>query len=141
MISLTTIIMAAVFTVILLLVSLFVPNPITWVMTLILGALLYFVLWPQYQGQQQAVRQGVEIQAAVQEVRHWNRKQSDTTVDRYEIIAVAPNPNTGNIQQFVSPPMAEDPAPYVGDSVKVTVDWSNPKAYVMDVSFLPFKVE
>ena len=36
--------------------------------------------------------------------------------------------------------MGEDPAPYLGNSIKVTVDWSNPKAYVMDISFLPFAV-
>ena len=140
MLSLTTLIIAAVFFIILLLVSIFVPNPITWLMTLALGAVFYFILWPKYQGQQQAVRQGVEIQAAVQEVRHWNQKRSDTIVDRYEIIAVAPNPQNGKMQQFVSPPMGEDPAPYLGNSIKVTVDWSNPKGYVMDISFLPFAV-
>ena len=36
--------------------------------------------------------------------------------------------------------MGEDPAPYLGNSIKVTVDWANPKAYVMDISFLPFAV-
>jgi len=66
MLSITTLIIAAVFFIILLLVSIFVPNPITWLMTLALGAVFYFILWPKYQGQQQAVRQGVEIQAAVQ---------------------------------------------------------------------------
>ena len=64
MLSITTLIIAAVFFIILLLVSIFVPNPITWLMTLALGAVFYFILWPKYQGQQQAVRQGVEIQAA-----------------------------------------------------------------------------
>ncbi|MDO5638255.1 MAG: hypothetical protein Q4G28_00100 [Neisseria sp.] len=141
MLSLTTIIIAAVIAVVFLLISIFLPNPITWLFTLAIAAAIYFYMWPKYQAQQQAVQQGIEIQAAVQEVRHWNRKRSDTTVDRYEIVAVAPNPFNGNIQQFVSPPMETDPAPYLGDSVKVTVDWSNPKAYVMDVSFLPFKVE
>ncbi|MFV2029424.1 hypothetical protein [Neisseria sp. S1] len=141
MISLTTLIIAAVFTIVLLLVSLALPNPITWLMTIAMGALLYFVLWPKYDGQQQAAQYGVKIQAAVQEVRHWNQKRSETVVDRYEIIAVAPNPNTGKIQQFVSPPMGEDPAPYLADSVQVTVDWQNPEAYIMDLSFLPFKVE
>ena len=76
----------------------------------------------------------------MQEVRHWNQKRSDTIVDRYEIIAGAPNPQNGKMQQFVSPPMGEDPAPYLGNSIKVTVDWANPKAYVMDISFLPFAV-
>lgn len=141
MLSLTTLIVAAVIALVFLLLSIFLPNPITWLFTLAIAAAMYFYMWPKYQAQQQAVQQGVEIQAAVQEVRHWNQKRSDTTVDRYEIVAVAPNPNNGNIQQFVSPPMGEDPQPYLGDSVKVTVDWSNPKAYVMDVSFLPFKVE
>ena len=141
MISLTTIIVAAAVAVVFLLISIFLPNPITWLFTLGIAAAIYFFMWPKYEAQQQAVRQGVEIQAAVQEVRHWNQKRSDTTVDRYEIVALAPNPNNGNMQQFVSPPMDEDPSPYVGDSVNVTVDWSNPKAYVMDVSFLPFKVE
>ena len=58
MLSITTLIIAAVFFIILLLVSIFVPNPITWLMTLALGAVFYFILWPKYQGQQQAVRQG-----------------------------------------------------------------------------------
>ena len=38
MLSITTLIIAAVFFIILLLVSIFVPNPITWLMTLALGA-------------------------------------------------------------------------------------------------------
>lgn len=53
---------------------------------------------PKYQGQQQAMAHGEVIEAAVSEVRHWNRKQSDTIIDRYEIIALAPNPNTGNAE-------------------------------------------
>lgn len=140
MISLTTIVIAACVTVALLVVTLFVPNPITGIMTLILGALIYFMLWPKYEGGQQAVARGVEVRAAVQEVRHWNRGTRNSQGDRYEIIAVAPNPANGKIQQFVSPPMTTDPQPYLEDTVTVKVDWSNPDAYVMDVSFLPFKV-
>lgn len=141
MISLTTLIIAGAFTIILLLVSIFFPNPITWIMTLILGAVFYFILLPGYQGQQQAVYQGETITAAVQEVREWSRKQGDGNyIDQYEIIAVAPNPETGAMYTFVSPPMKQNPKPYLGDTVNVTVEWSNPKAYVMDLSFLPFAV-
>ena len=39
MLSITTLIIAAVFFIILLLVSIFVPNPITWLMTLALGGI------------------------------------------------------------------------------------------------------
>lgn len=140
MISLTTIIIAAAVTLGLLAITLVAPNPITGIMTLVFGALIYFVLWPKYEGGQQAVRYGVEVQAAVAEVRHWNSGSSDNPSDKYEIIALAPNPESGRIQEFVSPPMTRDPQPYLGDTVTVKVDWSNPKAYVMDVSFLPFKV-
>lgn len=140
MISMTTIIIASVIAVALLLVTLVAPNPITAVMALIVGALIYFVLWPKYEGGQQAMKSGIEIQAAVQEVRHWNSGSNNSPVDKYEIIAVAPNPNNGEIQQFVSPPMTTDPTPYLSDRIKVNVDWTNPKAYVMDVSFLPFAV-
>lgn len=141
MISLTTLVIAGIFVLALFLISIFAPNPITWIMTLAFGAVFFFILLPKYQGEQQAVRQGVKIQAAVQEVRSWSRKTGDGNyIDQYEIIAVAPNPENGKIQQFVSPPMSQNPQPYLGDSIKVTVDWSNPKAYVMDLSFLPFKV-
>ncbi len=140
MISLTTLIIAGAITLCLLLVSLALPNPITWLMTLAMGAVWLFILLPKYQGEQQAVQQGVVIQAAVQEVRQWSRKQSDTYIDFYEIIAVAPNPNSGEMYTFVSPPMRDNPQPYLGNTVAVTVVWSNPKAYVMDLSFLPFKV-
>ena len=111
MLSLTTIIIAAAVALVFLLISIFLPNPITWLFTLGIAAAIYFFMWPKYEAQQQAVRQGVEIQAAVQEVRHWNQKRSDTTVDRYEIVAIAPNPNNANIQQLVSPPLAGGPAP------------------------------
>ncbi len=141
MISLTTLIIAGVLLAAALIASVLVPNPITWLITLVLGGLFFFILLPKYQGEQQAVKSGVEIQAAVQEVREWSRKTGDGNyIDQYEIIAVAPNPHNGKIQTFVSPPMAQNPKPYLGDSVKVKVDWSNPKAYVMDLSFLPFKV-
>lgn len=140
MISLTTIIIAAVVVLALLVITLVAPNPITGIMALIFGALLYFVLWPKYEGGRQAAASGVEIQVAVQEVRHWHSGGSDRPVDKYEIIALAPNPTNGRMQQFVSPPMTRDPQPYLGDTVTVKVDWSNPKAYIMDVSFLPFKV-
>lgn len=140
MITLTTLIIAAAAVIGLLILCFVLPHPITWLMTLIMIALTLFILWPKYQGQQQAMANGEIIEAAVSEVRHWNRKQSDTIVDRYEIIALAPNPHTGKMQKFVSPPMSADPAPYLGDTVKVKVDWSNPNAYVMDISFLPFPV-
>lgn len=140
MISLTTLVIAATFTVLLLLISIFMPNPITWLMTLILGAVTALILWPQYQGQQQAKQSGTEITAAVQEVRQWTQKSGEHYIDKYEILAVAPNPNTSQMQTFVSPPMTTDPSPYLGNTVKVTVDWQNPKAYIMDLSFLPFPV-
>lgn len=138
--TLTTIIIAVAVTLALLVITLVAPNPITGVMTLIFAALVYFVLWPKYQGTQQAEAYGVEIQAAVQEVRHWNSGSSERPVDKYEILALAPNPNTGKMQQFVSPPMTTDPTPYLKDTVTVKVDWRNPKVYIMDVSFLPFAV-
>lgn len=137
MLSLTTLIIAAVIIIALLLVSIFIPNPITWLMTVVLGAVFWFILLPNYQGQQQAQTQGVVVQAAVSEVREWSRKQGDQYQDRYEIIALAPHPDTGNMVTFTSPPLNENPKPYLGDTVQVQVDWSNPKAYVMDLSFLP----
>lgn len=141
MISLTTLVIAGVLFVIALLAGFFVPHPITWLVALILGGILFFILLPKYQGQQQAISNGVEAQAAVQEVREWSRKTGDGNyIDQYEIIAVAPNPDNGQIYTFVSPPMGQDPKPYLKDSITVKVDWSNPKAYVMDLSFLPFKV-
>lgn len=141
MISLTTLIIAGVLLAAALIASVLVPNPVTWLATLVLGGLFFFILLPKYQGGQQAVKSGVEIQAAVQEVRQWSRKAGGGNyIDQYEIIATAPNPHNGKVQTFVSPPMAEDPGPYLDGSVKVRVDWSNPKAYVMDLSFLPFKV-
>lgn len=139
--SLTTIIIAVAVTVVLLLITFIAPNPITGIMTLVFAALIYFVLWPKYDGGRQAQAHGVEIQAAVQEVRHWNGGSSDNPKDKYEIIALAPNPENGRMQQFVSPPMTTDPQPYLKDTVTVKVDWSNPKAYIMDLSFLPFKVD
>ncbi len=140
MLSLTTIIIAVAVTAVLLVITLVAPNPITGIMALVFGALIYFVLWPKYEGGQQAQAQGVEIQAAVQEVRHWNSGMRNSQGDKYEIIALAPNPYNGKMQQFVSPPMTTDPEPYLQDTVTVKVDWSNPKAYIMDLSFLPFKV-
>ncbi|MCF7530547.1 hypothetical protein ACOR62_10165 [Neisseria lisongii] len=140
MITLTTIVIAVVFTLALLIATFVAPNPITGVLALVMGALVYFVLWPKYEGGQLALSQGVEIQAAVQEVRHWN-VGGDVGGDKYEILAVAPRPDNGQIQQFVSPPMTTDPQPYLGDTVSVTVDWSHPQAYIMDLSFLPFRVD
>ncbi|QEY23919.1 hypothetical protein [Neisseria animalis] len=140
MISLTTIIIALVITFALLVITFVAPNPISGIMAVVFGALIYFVLWPKYEGGKQAQASGVEIQAAVQEVRHWNSGSRNSQGDKYEIIAVAPNPLNGNIQQFVSPPMTTDPEPYLGETVTVKVDWRNPKAYIMDVSFLPFQV-
>ena len=141
MISIATVVIAAVLAAALLIITFVAPNPFTLVGTLIVGGALFFYIWPKYQAQHQAMRQGVTIQAAVQEVRHWNQKHTDEIEDNYEIVAVAPNPQNGKIQKFVSPPMQQDPQPYLGNSVKVTVDWSNPLAYVMDLSFLPFKVQ
>ena len=140
MISFTTILIAAAIAIVLLGITLVAPNPITGIMALIVGALIYFVLWPKYEGGQQALARGEEIQAAVQEVRHWNSGSKNSQGDKYEIIAIAPNPNNGKMQEFVSPPMTQDPQPYLQDTVAVRVDWSNPKAYIMDVSFLPVKV-
>lgn len=140
MLSLTTMMIAVAVTAVLLLITLLAPNPITGIMALVFGALIYFVLWPKYEGGRQAQAHGVAVQAAVQEVRHWNSGSSDRPLDKYEIIALAPNPNNGRMQQFVSPPMTTDPEPYLQDTVTVKVDWSNPHAYIMDLSFLPFKV-
>lgn len=141
MISLTTLIIAGGLFLAALLAGIFFPHPMIWLCTLILGGILFFVLLPKYQGQQQAAGYGVEIQAAVQEVREWSRKTGDGDyIDRYEIIAVAPNPDNGRIHTFVSPPMSRNPKPYLKDSITVKVDWSNPEAYVMDLSFLPFDV-
>lgn len=141
MISLTTLIIAGVLLAAAVLAAVFVPHPITWLMALALGGLFFFVLLSKHQGQRQAVRQGVEIQAQVQKVRHWSHKAgSGNYIDQYEIIAAAPNPHNGSVQQFVSPPLGQNPEPYLDGSVKVKVDWSNPKAYVMDLSFLPFAV-
>ncbi len=142
MISLTTLIIAGGFLLVLLLVSIFVPNPITWIMTLVLGAVFWFILLPKYQGEQQAVAQGVVISAAVSEVKSWSRKQGDGNYqDWYEVVALATHPETGKLQTFTSAPMKHDPTPYLGETVQVTVDWSNPKAYVMDLSFLPHPPE
>lgn len=141
MISFTTLVIAGILFVIALLAGIFLPHPITWISALILGGILFFILLPKYQGQQQAISHGVEIQAAIQEVREWSRKTGDGDyVDRYEIIAVAPNPDNGEMYTFVSPPMGQDPKPYLKDRITVKVDWSNPKAYTMDLSFLPFQV-
>ncbi|STZ77215.1 hypothetical protein [Bergeriella denitrificans] len=140
MITLTTIIIALAVTFILLVVTFVAPNPVSGIMAVVFAALIYFVLWPKYEGGQQAQAHGTEIQAAVQEVRHWNSGSKNSQGDKYEIIAVAPNPYDGKMRQFVSPPMTTDPEPYLGDTVTVKVDWRNPKAYVMDVSFLPFQV-
>lgn len=139
MISLTTILIASGIVAVLLGITLVSKSPIIGGLALIMGALVYFVLWPKYEGGQQAMTHGVEIQAAVQEVRHWNRG-GDRGGDKYEILAIAPNPNNGKMQQFVSPPMTQDPQAYLSDSVTVKVDWDNPQAYVMDLSFLPFAV-
>ncbi|WP_274571813.1 hypothetical protein [Neisseria leonii] len=138
MISLTALVIVGVILLALLLAGIFVPNPITWIMTLLLGAVFWFVLLPKYQGEQQAVTQGVVVRAAVSEVRSWSRKQGDGDYqDWYEVLAMAANPETGKLQTFVSAPMKDDPAPYLGETVEVKVDWRNPKAYVMDLSFLP----
>ena len=88
------------------------------------------------------MRHGTEVQAAVQEVRSWSRKTGDGNyIDQYEIVAVAPHPDNGRIYTFVSPPMGQNPQPYLGSGrIAVKVDWNNPKSYVVDVSFLPFPV-
>lgn len=138
--TLTTLVIAGVFMVVAILAAIFVPHPITWVASLILGGLFFFVLLPKYKGQQQAVMQGVEIQATVQEVRTWSRKKGDDYINRYEVIATAHNPETAEIVRFVSPPMEQNPKPYLSEYVTVKVDWSNPNAYVMDLSFLPFAI-
>lgn len=141
MISLTTLIIAGILLAVALAVSVLVPNPAAWLAALVLGGLFFFILLPKYQGERQALENGTEIRAAVQEVRHWSRRTGDGDyIDRYEIVAVAPNPGNGKIQTFVSPPMAQNPGPYLSGSVNVKVDWSKPEAYVMDLSFLPFKV-
>lgn len=138
MISLTTLLIAGGLLVGLVVLSMALPHPITWLATAIMGGILFFILVPKYQGQQQALQQGVKVEAAVQEVRHWSPSNKNQPRDKYEIVAVAPNPYNGTIQTFVSPPMLKDPQPYLGQTVTVTVDWQNPKAYVMDLSFLPF---
>ena len=140
MITLTTLIIAGILTVALLLLSMALPHPITWIGPLIMCGILFFILLPKYQAQQQAVQQGVMVQAAVQQVREWKQKHNDDVRYRYEILAVAPNPSTGKMQTFISPPLSEDPQPYLEQTVTVKVDWNHPKAYVMDVSFLPFEV-
>lgn len=138
MISLTTLFIAGAVILALLLVSIVIPNPITWLMTLAMGAVFWFYLWPQYQGEQQAVRQGETVRAAVGEVREWSRKQGDgNSVERYQIVAMALNPHNGKMHTFTSPPLNENPKPYLGDTVNVLVDWQSPQAYVMDLSFLP----
>ncbi|MCS4533909.1 hypothetical protein [Neisseria montereyensis] len=140
MITLTTLVIAGVFLIAAILAAIFVPHPITWLATIILGGLFFFILLPKYKGQQQAIAQGVEIQAMVEEVRTWRRKVSDHYANRYEIIASAHHPQTGEMVRFVSPPMEQNPEPYLSEYITVKVDWSNPNAYVMDLSFLPFAI-
>lgn len=140
MITLTTLIIAGLLAFALLVASFILPHPASWLATLAMGGVFFLVLLPKYQGQQQALAQGTVIQAEVVDVRQWDRKQQDQLVDYYEIIAQATNPRTGNRQQFVSPPLPADPKPYLHRTVRVTVDWNHPKAYIMDISFLPFKV-
>ncbi|MFC3875272.1 hypothetical protein [Neisseria musculi] len=87
------------------------------------------------------MKNGVAAQAVVRGVREWSRKTGNSGyIDQYEIIAAAANPHHGNIQTFAGPPMAQNPKPYLGRSVRVKVDGLNHKACVMDLSFLPFKV-
>ncbi|MDO5059331.1 MAG: hypothetical protein Q4D82_05245 [Neisseria sp.] len=138
MITLTTLIIAGAILAACVLASFFVPHPVVWIATLIMGITFFVGLLPRYQGEQQALQSGVTVSAAVSEVRHWSRKSGDGNyTDQYEILALAPHPETGEMRQFVSPPLNEDPAPHLGESVNITVDWQNPKAYVMDLSFLP----
>lgn len=114
------------------------PHPITWLMAAIMALVFFLILLPQYQGEQTAIAQGQSVQAAVSEVRHWQRRVGDGDyIDRYEIIALWPNPRNGQMIRFVSPPLNADPAPYLPQAISVTVDTDNPKNYVMDLSFLP----
>lgn len=136
--SIITLILAGLMLAALLVLCWALPHPLTWVMAAAMAALFFLVLLPQYQGQQQALANGQTVSAAVAEVRHWQRKVGDGNYeDKYEIIALWPNPHTGQMVRFVSPPLHQDPQTHLPAAIQVTVDTGNPKNYVMDLSFLP----
>ena len=136
--SIITLVIAALLLAALVVLCFVLPHPITWLMTAVMAALFVWVLLPRYQGEQRAMAHGQVVQAAVAEVRHWQRKVGDGNYqDQYEIIALWPHPQTGKMVRFVSPPLRQDPQAHLPPSIAVTVDINQPQNYVMDLSFLP----
>ena len=120
--------------------SITVPHPVTWLITVVLALLLVFVLWPKYQGQQQALQHGQTVQTRLKEIRHWTRKQGDGfLLDQYEIVTEWVHPQNGRHHTFVSPPLQQDPGAYTPNLIAVKVDEAQPEHYVMDLTFLPVK--
>ncbi|WP_051940455.1 hypothetical protein [Stenoxybacter acetivorans] len=138
--SLITLIVAGAVLAFFVLLCFLLPTPITWLITAAFAALFFMVLLPKYEGEQTAKKQGETVQAAVSDIRHWQMRYGDGNYqDKYEIIALWPNPRTGKMVQFISPPLLKDPKPHLLPAISVTVDTNNPRNYVMDLSFLPEK--
>ncbi|MDO4997486.1 MAG: hypothetical protein Q4E16_02430 [Neisseria sp.] len=137
MLSIISLILAALLIVASLIACYFLPHPITYLASVVLVGIFALILLPKYQQQRNALQHGERIAARVSHVRHWNQHTTNDILDRYEIIATAEHPTTGARHRFVSEPLARDPEPHLGETVTVIVDWQNPKSYVMDTSFLP----
>ena len=114
-----------------------VPHPITWLMTGVLALAIGLIIWPKYQAEQAANAQGQWVEASVVGVREWDRKIGDGNYKtQYEITAKWTHPDTQQVYQFTSPPLTQDPRPYLHGTIKVKVVWERPQQYVVDTSFL-----
>jgi hypothetical protein len=60
----------------------------------------------------------------------------------YQIISQSSDPASNNIRVFESENIWFDPSEFIkGETIDVLVDPNNPKKYVMDISFLPKRIE
>lgn len=129
--------LAGFFFILSLVLSIMQPHPASWLLSIGIAAVFMLVLLPKYQAQQHALRVGQVVEANVVDVRQWSRKRgSGADVIQYEVISQWRHPDTQEVYTFISPPLKEDPKAKLPSTVDIKVDWDNPKAYIMDLSFL-----
>ncbi len=129
--------LAGFFFVLSLIFSIMQPHLISWLVSLVIAVLFLVILLPKYQQEQHALRVGQVVDTMVVDVRHWTRKVGDGQhIDRYEVITQWRHPDSLDVYTFRSKPFKQDPSDRLPSKVQVKVDLDNPKAYIMDVSFM-----
>ncbi len=128
--------LAGFFFILSLIVSIMQPHIISWLSSAVIAILFVWVLLPKYQAEQHALKMGQVVDSTVVDVRHWTRKHDSGDIHQYEIISQWSHPRTGQVYTFISQPLKQDPSAKLTETVRVKVDLDNPKAYIMDLSFL-----